>query len=45
MEDGSPVLFIQKNLKNEKEFSLIKIRTMFKNTPNLGTHEIRKDSS
>ena len=45
MEDGSPVLFIQKRLgKNEKEFSLIKIRTMFKNTPNLGTHEIGKDS-
>jgi len=43
IEDGFPVLFIQKRLgKNEKIFELYKIRTMYKNTPNLGTHEISK---
>ena len=44
LEDGSPVLFVQKRIgKNEKNFHLFKIRTMYKDTPSLGTHEIGKD--
>lgn len=40
-EDGSPVFFTQKRLgKNQRIFTLFKIRTMKKDTPNLGTHEI-----
>lgn len=41
IEDGFPVFFVQRRLgKNKKEFLLLKIRTMKKNTPNLGTHQI-----
>ncbi len=41
LEDGFPVFFNQKRIgKNEKIFTLFKIRTMQKDTPNLGTHEI-----
>ena len=40
-EDGRPVIFMQKRLgKNKKEFTLYKIRTMYKSAPNLGTHEV-----
>ena len=44
-EDGAPVIFSQKRLgKNKKIIKLIKIRTMKKSTPNLGTHEIKESS-
>ena len=43
-EDGMPIFFIQKRIgKNEKTFNLIKIRTMLRETPSLGTHEITVD--
>ena len=36
LEDGRPVIFMQKRLgKNKKEFTLYKIRTMYKSAPNL----------
>lgn len=42
-EDGFPVIFSQERLGlNKKKFTLYKIRTMQKSTPNLGTHEIQK---
>jgi lipopolysaccharide/colanic/teichoic acid biosynthesis glycosyltransferase len=42
-EDGFPLIFVQKRLgQSKKEFNLYKIRTMYKSTPNLGTHEIDK---
>jgi len=42
-EDGYPIIFSQERLGlNKKKFTLYKIRTMYKNTPNLGTHEIKK---
>lgn len=45
LEDGRPVLFIQKRLgKNEEEFNLFKIRTMYNETPELGTHEIGREN-
>lgn len=45
IEDGSPVLFVQKRLgKDKKEFNLYKIRTMKNHTPNLGTHEIQESN-
>tara|TARA_A100001388_G_scaffold253435_1_gene216523 strand:+ start:4222 stop:4818 length:597 start_codon:yes stop_codon:yes gene_type:complete len=41
LEDGLPAMFVQERLGlNKKKFYLYKIRTMFKSTPNLGTHEI-----
>ena len=41
VEDGSPAIFVQERLgQNKKNFNLYKLRTMYKNTPNLGTHEI-----
>ena len=41
LEDGRPAIFMQKRLgKNKKEFTLYKIRTMYKSAPNLGTHEV-----
>jgi len=41
IEDGFPLFFIQDRLGlNEKVFKIYKIRTMFNNTPNLGTHDI-----
>jgi len=40
-EDGLPVVFIQRRYgKKMKVFNLIKIRTMYKTAPNLGTHEV-----
>ena len=43
LEDGRPVIFKQKRLgKKKKEFTLYKIRTMYKSAPNLGTHEVSK---
>lgn len=42
-EDGWPILFKQKRLGvNKEEFTIFKIRTMRKNTPELGTHDIDK---
>ena len=41
IEDGLPVIFIQKRYgKDRKIFNIFKLRTMKKNTPNIGTHEI-----
>ena len=43
-EDGSPAIFKQKRLgKNIKEFTLFKIRTMRKEAPSRGTHEVSKN--
>ena len=44
-EDGSPLIFTQKRLgKNKKIFKIYKFRTMKKNTPSKGTHEVEKDN-
>jgi len=41
LEDGWPIFFKQKRLGiNEKEFTIFKIRTMKKNTLELGTHDV-----
>ena len=41
IEDGGPTLFLQERLgKNKKNFTLYKIRTMYKSAPNLGTHQV-----
>tara|TARA_Y100000992_G_C21242501_1_gene481488 strand:- start:212 stop:787 length:576 start_codon:yes stop_codon:yes gene_type:complete len=41
-EDGFPIFFIQKRVgKDKKFFDIIKIRTLQKNTPNTGTHELQ----
>ena len=41
LEDGSPVIFIQERLGlNKNKFKILKIRTMYKSAPNLGTHEV-----
>jgi O-antigen biosynthesis protein WbqP len=40
--DGFPIFFIQKRVgKDKKFFDIIKIRTLQKNTPNTGTHELQ----
>ena len=45
LEDGRPVFFIQKRIgKDLKVFNIYKLRTMSKNTPNLGTHEVDKSN-
>ena len=45
LEDGRPVFFIQKRIgKDLKSFNIYKIRTMYKTTPNLGTHEVDKSN-
>ena len=45
LEDGRPVFFIQKRVgKDLKVFKIYKLRTMYKNTPNLGTHEVDKSN-
>lgn len=42
-EDGLPMIFVQKRLgQNLKVFNLYKIRTMHKNAPNLGSHQVQK---
>jgi O-antigen biosynthesis protein WbqP len=44
IEDGLPVFFIQKRLgKNLTVFNIYKIRTMKKNTPQAGTHDVNKE--
>ncbi len=41
LEDGFPIFFIQKRFgKDKKFFNIIKIRTLKKNTPNTGSHEL-----
>ena len=41
IEDGVPAFFVQERLgKKMKVFKIYKIRTMYKNAPNLGTHEV-----
>tara|TARA_B100000768_G_scaffold81833_1_gene77571 strand:+ start:3098 stop:3694 length:597 start_codon:yes stop_codon:yes gene_type:complete len=41
IEDGFPLFFIQDRLGfNKKVFKIYKIRTMYNNTPSLGTHDI-----
>jgi lipopolysaccharide/colanic/teichoic acid biosynthesis glycosyltransferase len=45
LEDGRPVFFIQKRIgKDLKVFNIYKLRTMYKDTPNLGTHEVKKSN-
>ncbi len=42
-EDGFPIFFIQERVgKDKKFFDIIKIRTLQKNTPSTGTHELKK---
>jgi O-antigen biosynthesis protein WbqP len=44
VEDGFPIFFKQDRIgKGGKKFKIIKIRTLKKNTPNLGTHDLEKD--
>lgn len=43
IEDGSPIFFVQKRIGlSKKTFYIFKIRTMKKNTPELGTHDVDK---
>ena len=43
IEDGLPIFFIQERIgKNKKNFRIIKIRTLKKNTPHTGTHKLEK---
>lgn len=45
IEDGLPIFFVQNRVgHNEKVFRLLKIRTMHRETPSLGTHEIGVDN-
>ena len=45
LEDGRPVFFIQKRIgKDLKVFNIYKLRTMYRNTPNVGTHEVKKSN-
>jgi O-antigen biosynthesis protein WbqP len=45
LEDGRPVFFIQKRIgKDFKIFNIYKLRTMYKATPSLGTHEVDKSN-
>jgi len=45
LEDGGPVFFVQKRIgKDLKIFNIYKLRTMYKTTPNLGTHEVDKSN-
>jgi O-antigen biosynthesis protein WbqP len=41
IEDGLPLFFMQDRLgRNKGVFKIYKIRTMYNNTPNLGTHDV-----
>ena len=43
LEDGFPIFFIQKRIGlSNKIFKIFKIRTMKKNTPEMGTHDLDK---
>lgn len=43
IEDGLPLFFLQDRLGlNKKIFKIYKIRTMFNETPDLGTHEVNE---
>jgi len=43
IEDGFPIFFVQKRIGlAKKTFAIFKIRTMKKNTPELGTHDVEK---
>lgn len=44
-EDGRPMIFFQTRMgKNKNIFTIYKLRTMRKETPSLGTHEVSKDN-
>ena len=44
IEDGFPIFFVQKRIGLSRQtFAIFKIRTMKKNTPELGTHNIDKE--
>lgn len=44
VEDGFPIFFKQDRIgKDGKKFKIIKIRTLKKDTPDLGTHDLEKD--
>ena len=45
LEDGRPIFFIQKRIgKDLKVFNIDKLRSMYKNTPSLGTHQVDKSN-
>ena len=45
IEDGFPVFFVQERIGlNKHIFNMIKIRTLRKNTPNIGTHELKESN-
>ena len=45
IEDGFPVFFVQERIGlNKNIFNMIKIRTLRKNTPNIGTHELKESN-
>ena len=44
-EDGFPAFFVQERIGLDKNtFKIIKIRTLKKNTPNIGTHELKNSN-
>ena len=44
IEDGVPVLFIQERIgKHKSIFRIIKIRTLKKEAPNIGTHQLENE--
>ena len=44
IEDGFPIFFKQDRIgKGGKKFKIIKIRTLKKDTPNIGTHDLKKN--
>ena len=45
IEDGFPAFFVQERIGLDKNtFKIIKIRTLKKNTPNIGTHELKNSN-